>query len=138
MPSKEEKRLYDIEYRRKNKDRIKARKRAYEQSPPGREMQKRNRIAMKQNHLEYCRTDEYREYKKDYDVEHLAKKRYGEFWECMILAKEIYKKVCELVPDRYERIKIRGQLDMIKARSALRKSIKFGWSYNWGHILPKQ
>lgn len=56
----EAKRLYDIEYRTKNSEKIKKRMQTYNSSPAGRAMQKRNREKFKQSHLEYCRTPEYR------------------------------------------------------------------------------
>jgi hypothetical protein len=85
------KRLYDIEYRKKNNDRIKARMQQYNKSPAGRAMQKRNREKFKNSHLEYCRTEEYKKWKHDYDQKHCAKKNYGEFWESSLIMKEIEK-----------------------------------------------
>ena len=70
---------YDKIYREKNKELIKEKKRAYNKTKAGREMQKRSRDKRKQQHLEYCRTDKYKAYKKEYDKKYLAKKKYGEF-----------------------------------------------------------
>lgn len=75
---KAKKRLYDIEYRKKNKAELKIKNQIYNESPAGRAMQKRNRDKFKQSHLEYCRTPEYRAWKRDYDQEHVFKKLYGE------------------------------------------------------------
>lgn len=86
---KEEKRLYDIEYRKKNGEYRKQQMIKYNSSPAGRAMQKRNREKFKESHLEYCRTPEYRKWKREYDKKHRSKKEYGEFWESAILLNEI-------------------------------------------------
>lgn len=74
----ENKRLYDIQYREKNKENLKQKKKTYNESKAGREMQKRNRDKFKQSHLEYCRTPEYKSWKREYDQEHVFKTKYGE------------------------------------------------------------
>lgn len=90
---KEEKRRYDIE---RVKDPViwmyrRFQALAYNSSPAGRKMQKRNREKFKQHHLEYCRTPEYRAYKRDYDQVYVAKTKYGEYWESYLTVKEIQK-----------------------------------------------
>ena len=62
---------------------------AYNESPAGRAMQKRNREKFKQNHLEYCRTPEYKLYKKQYDKVRVAKQNYGEFFEASIVLNQL-------------------------------------------------
>lgn len=121
---KEAKRLYDIEYRRLNKEDIKIKKQAFCETPQGRAMQKRARDKRKEKHLEYCRTNDYRKYKKDYDLIHRNKKRYGEYWECMIIANKIHKIVCEKVPNPYERRKMRGQVQRQIARQMMKRRAK--------------
>jgi hypothetical protein len=135
LSKKEAKRLYDIEYRRKNLERINERKRKYNSSPAGRAMQKRQREKQKSNHLKYCRTKKYRQYKKEYDQEFRSKKLYGEFWECMILVEKIFNKVIELTPDKYERDKMRGNINRLQAKQAMKRHHKYGWQYNWSHVL---
>lgn len=135
LSKKEVKRLYDIEYRRKNLESIKEKKRKYNSSPAGRAMQKRQREKQKSNHLEYCRTEEYRKYKKQYDEKNRAKKMYGEFWECMILVEKISQKVIELVPEKGERDKMRGTRQRLVAKIAMKRHFKYGWEYNWSHVL---
>ena len=49
IEKKEAKRLYDIEYRRKNKEKVKAKKKAYNESAAGRAMQKRQREKKKKS-----------------------------------------------------------------------------------------
>lgn len=98
---RELKRLYDIERR---KDPViqmyqKLRALAYNESPAGRAMQKRNREKFKAHHLEYCRTNEYRQWKRLYDESYRAKKNYGEFWESAIVLKDIDKIIA---PEKYQ------------------------------------
>lgn len=135
LSKKEVKRLYDIEYRRKNLERINEGKRKYNSSPAGRAAQKRNREKMKSNHLEYCRTEKYRKYKKQYDQEYSNKKKYGEFWECMILVEKIFNKVIELMPDKNDRDIMRGNRQRYQAKQAMKRHVKYGWQYNWSHVL---
>jgi hypothetical protein len=94
--TKEEKRLYDIEYRRKNKERIKERQKKYNESPAGRATQKRQREKRKKYHADYIKSDRYRKWKKEYDKNYRSRKEYGEFWECFIILIQIYK----LIPNR--------------------------------------
>ena len=86
---KEEKRLYDIEYRRKNRAALKAKKAAYFQrtyDPAKAAIQRKGRMAY---HVEYCRRPEYRAWKREYDRQYRAKRDYGEFWECFLLTQDI-------------------------------------------------
>lgn len=88
---KEEKRLYDIKYREKNEERLKAKRaewfqKDYKGNP---DKYKAIRKAKQSRHNEYCRKPEYREKKKKYDEVYLAKKKYGEFWESAILVRRI-------------------------------------------------
>lgn len=84
-----EKYEYDKKYRAVHAERRQTTIKAYNESPAGRAMQKRNREKFKQNHLEYCRTPEYRLYKKEYDQVHRAKNLYGEFFEAAIILNKI-------------------------------------------------
>lgn len=40
-------------------------------------------------HVEYCRSPEYRAWKKQYDQKYCAQKKYGEFWESAILLRKL-------------------------------------------------
>jgi len=126
---KEEKQLYDVEYRRINKKHIKATHKTYNESPNGRAMQKRNRDKFKNYHLEYCRTPEYRRWKKASDEIYRAKKFFGEWWECMILVKKIKSEVCRLVPEPYERAKMRGTIAKMMRKKAYKRHLIYGWNY---------
>lgn len=76
----ENKRLYDIEYRKANKKHIKAHKAAafkkdYAANPEKYRLQRKEQAA---NHLAYCQTPEYVAWKREYDQEHVFKTKYGE------------------------------------------------------------
>lgn len=129
--SKEAKRLYDIEYRRLNKEKIRLSKQEYNKTENGRATQKRARDKQTNYHLEYCRTNEYRDKKKVYDKINLAKKKYGEYWECMILVDKINKLVVEMVPNKYERDKMRGLIRRMMIKNAFKKHVKYGWRFNY-------
>jgi len=90
---KKQKKIYDQKYSKTNKDRIKSRMRTYNSSPAGRAMQKRNREKFKQAHLEYCRTPEYKKWKKDYDLKYRAKKNYGEYWQAFVFLLQIENEI---------------------------------------------
>lgn len=101
----EAKRLYDIEYREKNKESLKKKNQEYNSSPAGRAMQKRARDKKKDYHLEYCRTPEYRAWKREYDQKRVFIKMYGESeWHrkktCLICQKTkpvkqfVYNQLC--------------------------------------------
>lgn len=90
---KEEKRLYDIQYRNKNSELIKVKNAAFAKTEAGRAMQKRNRNKRKEQHLAYCSTPEYRACKKEYDKKHRAKKLYGELWESSLILNEIINQI---------------------------------------------
>jgi len=88
---KEKKRLYDLQYRKDNFEKIRKRhqdyfKKDYAANP---EKYRAIRKAKAQEHLEYCRTPEYRAWKREYDQKHVAKRDHGEFWESALLIKQI-------------------------------------------------
>jgi hypothetical protein len=85
----EEKRLYDAEYRRKNRAMLKAKKAEYFKrtyNPAKAAVERKNRMAA---HVEYCRRPEYREWKRGYDRQYRAVKEYGEYAECFLLTQDI-------------------------------------------------
>lgn len=96
---KEAKRLYDIEYRAKNKELLKVKKEIYYQTPAGRDTQKRNRDKMKEYHRKYIQTPEYKSWKREYDRKYLGKKEYGEFWESYILINDLDREVNSRITD---------------------------------------
>jgi len=86
---KAEKRLYDIDYRRKNRALLKAKKAAYHKrtyDPLSAAVHRKKRMPY---HVEYCRRPEYREWKKQYDRRYRAEKEYGDLAECFLLVMDI-------------------------------------------------
>ena len=87
-------------------------------------------------HTEYYRNrkandPKFRKNLSRYYRDNLAKKEYGEFWECAILIMKIKRKVIKLVPTIYERMKMRGIVKRIIMRSALKRSLLYGWKFNY-------
>lgn len=89
----EEKRLYDLQYRAKNLERIKADKRAYfvRTYDPAKAAIERAKNMPK--HVEYCRQPKYKAYKKDYDSAYRAEKDYGEFAESFLMLQKVQQEV---------------------------------------------
>jgi hypothetical protein len=88
----EAKRLYDAEYRRKNRAMLKAKKRAYFQRTydpveAARERKKRMHL-----HVEYCRQPRYKAWKREYDLKYRASE-YGPFAEAYMLALNLNREV---------------------------------------------
>jgi len=89
----EKKRLYDMAYRKNNRAMLKVKKaewfqRDYDPVKAAIERKKRAHL-----HAAYCRTPEYRAWKKRYDRTYRAKKDYGDLWEIQILTMEIQDEV---------------------------------------------
>lgn len=85
----EEKRLYDAEYRRKNRAMLKAKKHEYFKrtyDPAKAAVERKKRASA---HVEYCRRPEYREWKRGYDRQYRAVKEYGEYADCFLLVQDI-------------------------------------------------
>ena len=86
---KEEKRLYDIEYRNKDPDARKAQKREYHKRTYDPAKAAKVRKARMPYHVEYCRRPEYKRWKKAYDRKHRAGKFYGSFAEAAMLLNDL-------------------------------------------------
>lgn len=112
---KEEKRIYDAEYREKNKASLKKKKAAYykENRNPQKEAEKRKKNMAR--HIEYCRTPSYRKYKKQYDESYRAKKHYGEFWEVSLALNRLSQEVRDRM-DFTELAKAKGTLNKHQTR----------------------
>ncbi|MBO6755435.1 MAG: hypothetical protein JJ902_03860 [Roseibium sp.] len=98
---KAEKAAYDVKCRRKNRELLKRKKAAYHQRTYDPEKAAIERKKRMPRHIEYCRRPEYRTWKREYDRQHRAKKFYGEFWECHLLAMDI-RAHCLTVQSDYE------------------------------------
>lgn len=89
---KEEKRLYDIEYRAKNLEAIKAKKRAHFQKTYDRKAAAEYRKQRMHLHVEYCRRPEYKAWKREYDRRYRASE-FGEFAEAYMLTIDLNREI---------------------------------------------
>lgn len=108
LSNKEKKRLYDMEYRRLNREKLKEKKAKWfkDHYDPKEAAIKRKLKSFK--HVEYCRRPEYKKYKSQYD----KISRHGEWRECYELIEEIFRIVREYYETPYERRKARGYYEM--------------------------
>lgn len=95
----ERKRLYDAEYRHKNREKLKAKKADYFQRTYDPEKARIERKKNMDRHIKYCQRPEYVTWKKEYDKQRRAKKGFGDFWEAKLLLQDIDE---ILKPHRYE------------------------------------
>jgi hypothetical protein len=87
-----EKRLYDMEYRRINADRMKENHRAYHlrtYDPVKAAIERKKRMP---RHVEYCRRPAYKAWKRQYDRRHRAKE-YGPFAEVHMLLVDLQHEI---------------------------------------------
>lgn len=77
--------------------------------------EKLNRSNRRAEHVEYCRRPEYREYKRQYDRQHLARKHYGPFAEAALILRDLETTVLERA-SRYELDLAAGQLGKVQRR----------------------
>lgn len=121
---------YDREYRAKHPERRIAQK-IYERTPAGRASQKLNREKFKKLHLEYCRTEEYRKWKHDYDKKYHSKKKYGDFWEAAIILNEIEMIIA---PEKYEIRKEKGTFNKSQKRKRAWNSLQQTLKKHYGTL----
>lgn len=99
---KEAKRLYDIKYRRKNKARIVANKKAAYERDREKYLLKfkeyRAKPDVKARHKIYCMQPDYVKDKRVWDVVYRNMKIYGEFWESAILVNQIEIELRDRIP----------------------------------------
>lgn len=89
---KADKRLYDMEYRRKNRAALKAKKHAYYKRTRDPEKERAIRKARMHLHVEYCRQPEYRVKKQAYDQQR-RDSAYGPFAEAARLAINLNREI---------------------------------------------
>lgn len=97
----EKKRIYDIEYRELNQEKIKKTKSEYNKKTYNPALAAIERKKNMHRHVEYCRQPEYKEKKRIYDREFKAKKDYGELWEIQLLTLKIEEE-CLSQMSRYQ------------------------------------
>ena len=135
----EEKRLYDMEYRRKNRALLKAKKAEYFQRTYDPTKAAEERKARMPYHVEYCRRPEYREWKREYDRRYRAEKDYGEFADCFLLVMDI-RAECLSQQSDYEIRYAKGRVAMTQQRRrehdrTFRKEPEIG---PLGNLEPRQ
>lgn len=85
---KKEKAEYDKNYRATSPT-LKQRRKAYHERTYNPEKQRAYNKIRYPKHLKYLQRPEYKEWKKNYDEQYLAKRDYGIFWESSLLLKEL-------------------------------------------------
>ena len=112
---KEAKRLYDIEYRKRNAELLKAKKARYFQrtyDPAKAAVERKQRMA---KHVEYCRQPAYRRYKSAYDRRRRANLMFGEFADCYLTLQEMERELDKRAT-RYEVYLSNGTLNKAQRR----------------------
>lgn len=94
-----DKAAYDKEYRKKNRAVLKAKKAAYFQATYDPIKAAIERKKRSEYHKEYCRSPEYRAWKREYDRQYRAKKEYGEYADCFLLAMDIRSECLQQASD---------------------------------------
>ena len=111
----EEKRIYDMAYRDKHRDRIKKEKAERFKRTYDPEKARIERKKTMPRHIEYCRRPEYKAYKHEYDRRYRAREDYGEFWESFLLIQDVDREVDSRMTD-YEVRQINGTNCKIQKR----------------------
>ena len=88
-----EKREYDMEYRRKNRQLLKVKKQMYFEKTYDPVKAAEERKLKMSRHVEYCRRPEYKAWKREYDQIYRVKQNYGVFWESFIVLTDIEREV---------------------------------------------
>jgi len=89
---REEKRLYDIEYRAKNLEEILARKKEYHKRTYDPAKAAEVRKKRMPQHVEYCRQPKYKAWKREYDRKYRAAE-FGEFAEAYMLTLDLNREI---------------------------------------------
>lgn len=86
-----EKRIYDKDYRSKNRERLRPIRAAYFQKVYSAQPEKFREIRRKRMpaHVEYCRRPEYKKKKHIYDQRRYAIEKFGPMWESHVLVMDI-------------------------------------------------
>lgn len=106
--TKAEKAAYDREYRKRNRERIKANHAAYFQRTYDPVKAAKERKKKMPQHVEYCRQDWYKAYKRKYDRKRRAA-RFGAFAGAYAMLRKLQKEIKKQEPDRFERYRQSGR-----------------------------
>lgn len=109
------KRLYDEQYRAKNRATLKEKKRAHflKTYDPVKAAEERKKNMAR--HVEYCRDPEYKKYKKKYDRAYRAKRYFGDFWESFCVLLDLEHEI-ETRATKYEIYQTNGTLNKHQQR----------------------
>lgn len=110
-----EKAEYDRQYRAKNLDLLKTKKRDYHQrsyDPVKAAKARKKRMHL---HVEYCRRPEYRAYKQAYDKQHRAAKVYGDFADAFLTLITVEREI-ENRATRYDIRQMNGTINKTQIR----------------------
>lgn len=88
-----EKRVYDMEYRRRNRAHLKTMKRAYFQRTYDPVKAAERRKARMTYHIQYCRDPAYKRWKSRYDRAHRAQKMFGPYAESFLVLQKVEKEI---------------------------------------------
>lgn len=88
-----EKRQYDMEYRRKNRALLKAKKAAWFKASYDPVKAAKVRKSRMPAHVRYCQRPEYKRWKRRYDARYRARRLFGPFAESALLLKRLEKEV---------------------------------------------
>lgn len=118
------KRLYDMEYRAKNRAMIKKKKAAYFQKSNAEnpERYKAQRQKRMPKHVEYCRQPKYKEKKHTYDRKRYAKDKFGDLWEIHVLAMDITEEAQRRM-SKFEMMQKKGTINKAQRRKRKWKSL---------------
>lgn len=119
-----EKRLYDMEYRRKNRELIKAKKAAHFKAtydPAKAAIERKKNMA---RHVAYCRRPEYRAWKREYDRRYTARE-YGPFAEAYLVLRDLEREIKGRM-SKYDRMFANGTLNKRLKRRKEHESIVGG------------
>lgn len=97
----EAKRLYDIEYRKRDPEGRKAARQAYHRATYDPVTAAEHRKKRMQWHVQYCQRPEYKEWKREYDKAYRAEKLYGPFAEAFMLLGDLEAEIASRM-SKYE------------------------------------
>lgn len=118
-PTKEERKAAKAEYDRRRREEkaeeIKAKKAAYFKrtyNPEKAAVERKKRAHL---HAEYCRRPDYKKWKADYDRQHGARKKFGDYAETFLLLLDIEREI-DSRATRYEIYRANGTLNKAQMR----------------------
>jgi len=112
---KEAKRIYDAKRRKDKAAEIKAAKAAWYAANHDREKEREYRRKNMHKHVEYCQRPEYKEWKKEYDKQYRARKKFGDFADAALLLRDIENEITKQAT-RYEIYLTNGTINKAQIR----------------------